>query len=82
MRTRRNGSYATLTGRERDVYALSVKVGCTASEVAEELQMEADTARKHLTRIYRAFGVKNHPRLIVAYWKARLARCRRNRSAV
>jgi DNA-binding CsgD family transcriptional regulator len=64
--------YARLTNKERDVCDLSVRIGCTATEIARKLRLRPDTARKHLTRIYRGFGVKNHQRLIVMHWTARL----------
>jgi DNA-binding NarL/FixJ family response regulator len=54
----------TLTGREREVFAL-VSKGMSNQELAEELHMSAATAKTHVSRVLMKLGARDRAQLVV-----------------
>lgn len=60
-------SRQTLTPREKDVFALAIRKGCTPKKIAADLNIAVGTASTHLRSVLRKFGSENQTELMATY---------------
>lgn len=61
------------SARERAVFDQAID-GERVADIARRLRIHPSTVRVYLGRIFRAFKVKTHLKLVVAYWRDGIGR--------